>query len=156
MKASGVIMSRKTIDPSGESIRMLAIKVLFHMSRPMRSIEVARQLEMAPHSVGTALQTAYHAGSISRQQIPGGKFFAYFMTAEQKADMRMLDNGMLVRRYVIKHEPIDITARMLFLRKLADNPFWQEHAELHNIIADYKRTLAAQNSLIDMEEKEAA
>jgi hypothetical protein len=141
---------------STESNRMQCMNVLYHSTKPMRAFEVARQLELEPKAAGTALQFAYQDGSISRMQLPGSQFHAYFMTTEQMGDMRMLDSGVLVRRYVLKAEPIDITARMLFLRKLADNPFWQEHAELHNIIADYKRTLNAQNSLIDMEEKEAA
>lgn len=124
---------------SDNSVRMQSMQVLYTASKPLRAMAVAAAIDRTPKLVGSLLIVCYQSGDISRVMMPGLGMYGYFMTQEQKDQMRMLDSGVLIKRYTLKLEPIDISARLIFLRKLADNPFWQEHTELHNIIADYQR-----------------
>lgn len=139
---------------SPHSVRHQATRIVFESSKPLRALAVAHALDRSPKLVGSLLVVSYQCGDLSRMTLPGTNMFGYFMTAEQKDQFRLLDRGVRVKRYTFKMEPIDISARLIFLRKLADNPFWQEHVELHNIIADYQRA-AALASPEDADEPEA-
>lgn len=143
---------------SPHSVRHQAARIVFESSKPLRALAVAYALDRSPKLIGSLLVVSYQNGDLSRMTLPGTNMFGYFMTAEQKEQFRKLDSGVLVKRYTFKMEPIDISARLLFLRKLADNPFWQEHAELHNIIADYQRaaSLASPEDANDPDDLEIA
>lgn len=138
------------------SLRNLVLAEMTRHSRPLRSVQLARYITRPADAVGSVLHVVHKAGQVSRIKTPGESFYSYFLTPEQKADWTaQYGEAVVVKRPTVRVEPTDIPARLRFLEMLADNPAMQDYAQLHNIIADYRRTLAVQRGE-ELVEEEAA
>lgn len=142
---------------SPNSLRNLVLAELARHSRPLRSVHLARYITRPADAVGSVLHLIHKAGQASRIRVPGDSFYSYFLTPEQKADWTaQYGEAVVVKRIEVRVEPIDIPARLRFLEMLTENPAMQDYAQLHNIISDYRRTLAVQRGEELVEEEEAA
>lgn len=138
------------------SNRILLMTVLLQAAKPMRSIDLLRATGIRDDTLRSVIADVYNKAQISRIKQAGQGSHAYFMTPEQKDEWRKYaEMNIQIERPTIHIERLDVPARLRFLEMLADNPAIQDYAQLHNIIADYRRTLIVQRGQELVEEEVA-